>query len=205
MDTTTDPDKRIATLAWRFGTLLIFAVATACALRATTRPAEYQQVQNRLASGWNTWDPRSVLMQVLLPEGLAIRIELRNQQASGEQVLPYAQIGRTEKDAEIVRMGEHATDGSSTDVTVQWRRMTVRVQSATVDGDLLLLITPLQHGPAPARVSVVAEMLWKRPGSVHRIDGEIEAELFPKGHTHFSYGIRSGCAGRHAVGTTAYV
>ena len=162
MPATTNPRKRTVKPATRFGMILTFAAATTSALHATTRPAEYQQVQKALASGWNTWDPRSVLMHVLLPDGLAIRIELHEQQPSGEQVLQYAQIGRPEKDAEIVRMGDHAMDGSYTDVTVQWREMTVRVQSATLDGELLLLITPLQHGSAPVRISVVAETLWDR-------------------------------------------
>jgi len=31
--------------------------------------ARYQQVQHRLAQGWNTWDVNSVTTQVLLPEG----------------------------------------------------------------------------------------------------------------------------------------
>ena len=186
MNTTTDPHKRAATLARRFGKLVIIAAATSSALHATTRPAEYQQVQKRLASGWNTWDPRSVLLQVLLPEGLAIRTELHEQQPSGEQVMEYAQIGRTEKDAEIVRMGDHAMDGSYTDVTVQWRQTAVRVQSATLDGDLLLLITPLQYGPTPVRVSVVAEMLWNRPGSLRRTDDQIEASLSGKAIRIFS-------------------
>ena len=170
----------------RFAMLLICVAATSSALHATNRPAEYQQLQKSLASGWNTWDPRSVLLQVLLPEGLAIRIQLREQQPSGEQVLEYAQIGRPEKDAEIVRMGDHAMDGSYTDVSVQWRQTTVRVQSATLDGELLLLITPLQHGPAPVRISVVAEMLWNRPGSLRRMDEQIEASLSGKAIRIFS-------------------
>jgi putative isomerase len=185
MNTTTEPPKGIARLAGRFGMLLMF-VATASTLHATTRPAEYQQVQKRLASGWNTWEPRSVLLQVLLPEGLAIRTELHEQLPSGDHVLEYAQIGRTEKDAEVVRMGDHAMDGSYTDVTVQWHQMTVRVQSATIDGELLLLITPLQNGPIPVRISVVAEMLWNRPGNVHRMDNQIEASLSGKSIRIFS-------------------
>ena len=177
MSTTTNPRQRTTTLATRFAKLLFLIAFTSSALHATIRPATYQQVQKRLAFGWNTWDARSVLLQVLLPEGLAIRTELREQQPSGEQVLEYAQIGRPEKDAEIVRVGDHAMDGSYTDVTVQWRHMILRVQSATLDGNLLLLITPLQHGPTPARVSVVAEMLWNRPGSVNCLDGQIETSL----------------------------
>ena len=40
--------------------------------------AQYQQVQERLATGWNTWDAHSVTTQVLLPDGLAIHVGLKH-------------------------------------------------------------------------------------------------------------------------------
>src|ERR1700729_3795410 len=40
--------------------------------------AEYRAVQKRLAQGWNTWDVHSVTTQVLLPEGLAIRVGMQH-------------------------------------------------------------------------------------------------------------------------------
>jgi hypothetical protein len=40
--------------------------------------ARYQQLQQQLAVGWNTWDVHSVTTQVLLPDGLAIHVGLKH-------------------------------------------------------------------------------------------------------------------------------
>ena len=38
----------------------------------------YQQLQQRLARGWNTWDTNSMTTHVLLPEGLAIHVGFKH-------------------------------------------------------------------------------------------------------------------------------
>ena len=40
--------------------------------QAFTPSQEYDSLQRKLATGWNTWNTRSVLSHVLLPEGLAV-------------------------------------------------------------------------------------------------------------------------------------
>ena len=50
-----------------------------------------------LAKGWNTWDTNSVLSHVLLPQGLAIKLQIQKGQ-SGE-ILEEALIGRSEFDS----------------------------------------------------------------------------------------------------------
>src|ERR1700756_5324893 len=79
------------------------------------RSAPYEQVQQRLARGWNTWDVHSVATQVLLPEGLAIHVGLKhNSTLNGDAFLGDALIGRFGNDAEVVTPGPHAWDGSYT-------------------------------------------------------------------------------------------
>ena len=59
---------------------------------------EYEQVQKRLARGWNTWDVHSVATQVLLPEGLAIHVGMKhNSTLNGDAFLGDALIGRLER------------------------------------------------------------------------------------------------------------
>jgi hypothetical protein len=58
----------------RTGWLLMLSVAFA----AAQEHREYNAVQMRLARGWNTWDVHSVTTQVLLPDGLAIRIGFKH-------------------------------------------------------------------------------------------------------------------------------
>lgn len=56
------------------------------------RPAEYDAVQRRPASGWNTYENDSVLSHVLMPDGLAIRLGLEKK----GDILSDALIGREE-------------------------------------------------------------------------------------------------------------
>ena len=55
---------------------------------AGPRSQPYEEVQHRLARGWNTWDVHSVTTQVLLPEGLAIHVGLKhNSSLNGDAFL----------------------------------------------------------------------------------------------------------------------
>jgi hypothetical protein len=42
------------------------------------RTSEYRQLKQTLAAGWNTWDTRSVLRHVLLPEGVAVTLMVKD-------------------------------------------------------------------------------------------------------------------------------
>ncbi len=59
---------------------------------------EYKKIQNDLQRGWNTWNTRSVLQQVLLPQGFAINIAFKQHYYLEEQYLREALIGRKGKD-----------------------------------------------------------------------------------------------------------
>jgi putative isomerase len=153
----------------------VLLVLPAAASSAQTVSPEYAAVQQRLASGWNTWDTRSVLTQVLLPEGLALRAGVKNQTTeNGDAYLESALIGRQGKDVERVTPGPHAYDGSYTDLKLEWRGHQMRVQSAHVGQDVVWLFTPEASTiPAsqPAEIVLSATMLWGLPGSV-AIDGD---------------------------------
>ena len=56
---------------------------------------EYEALQKRLAQGWNTWNTRSVLSHVLLPQGFALNLGLR--EYTGRQYLKEALIGRQDE------------------------------------------------------------------------------------------------------------
>jgi putative isomerase len=117
-----------------------------------------------LAKGWNTWDTYNVLSHVLLPQGLAIKLQLLDGQ-SGE-ILEDALIGRSAFDSmEHVTAGPHAYDGSYTELELEWHDIHVRVQSAAVDDELYLLITPLDTAPGDSLI-VKPQMMWDREGEV---------------------------------------
>lgn len=146
----------------------------------TPRSAEYDAVQKHLGSGWNTWDVHSVTTQVLLPEGLAIRVSVRSKTAlNGEAFLADALIGRPGQNTEKVFPGPHAWDGSYTGLRLAWRGIELQIQSAHVGTNLVVLVTPLpseQHRSFPVTVVFSAAYLWNRPGTVARVADRIEAQ-----------------------------
>jgi hypothetical protein len=160
---------------------------------ADTRPRspEYAKVQQRLCRGWNTWDTRSVTTHVLLPEGLAVRIGFQEKKRLyWESFLPTAFIGQMDPNAEQVFPGLHAFDGSYTTLTLTWKGQTFRVQSATENNDLVLLVTPLTpvtpDGPLPITAVFSIGFLWNQPGSVEKTRAGIEARS-PNRKTSFFF------------------
>ncbi len=139
---------------------------------------EYNQVQRRLAQGWNTWDVNSVTTHVLLPEGLAIHLGLKHNTTEGSDAfLRNILIGRLNPGAEQVVPGQHAWNGDYTDLRVTWNGHSWRVQSGTVGGDLVLLATPLPStavSALPPTLVVSVDFLWNQPGTALRRPGLIE-------------------------------
>jgi putative isomerase len=139
---------------------------------------QYEQVQQRLARGWNTWDVHSVTTHVLLPEGLAIHIGLEhNSTEGGDAFLPDALIGRLTPGAEQVFPGEHSWDGGSTDLRISWKGHSWRIQSARDGDDLVLLATPLPCTPIsalPPTIVFSVNFLWNRPGTALKHPDYIE-------------------------------
>jgi hypothetical protein len=137
---------------------------------AQRESADYRAMQGRLARGWNTWDTQSVTTQVLLPEGLAIRLVLRHNTAlNSDAQLNDALIGRRGVGVEQVFPGPHSWGGSYTSLQLTWRGISVRVQSAHDGNDLVLLVTPdavPSNESVPATLAFEAGYLWDRPGSV---------------------------------------
>ena len=143
---------------------------------------EYKALQQRLASGWNTWDVNSVATQVLLPEGLAIHFGLKhNTTESQESFLSDILIGRLTPGAEQVFPGPHSWDGSYTEHRVDWEHQSWRLQTAHDGADLVMLATPLpseavkKMAALPPTAVFSTDFLWNREGTVARLPGHIQA------------------------------
>ena len=139
----------------------------------------YAELTNRLARGWNTWNTRSVLSHVLLPQGFALNLCLK--QVSAQAYLKEALIGRRGAEAEIALPGPHAYDGSYTSVQVLWKGLDVLVQSATAGDDLVVWVTPAPHPDLHALLVVEAGMLWNRPGQVALEASVLETSVLEDG------------------------
>ncbi len=139
--------------------------------------AEYREIKSRLVRGWNTWNTRSVLQHVLLPEGFAINLAFKQHYWLEEKYLGEALIGRSGKGVEEVRPGFHAYDGSYTCLDVSWETLIARVESATDGEDLVLLVTPAKKPSSPVKLIAETGMLWNRPGLLERNGDHLVARL----------------------------
>ncbi len=139
---------------------------------------EYEDLQRKLAQGWNTWNTRSVLSHVLLPEGFALNLGLR--EYVGRQNLKAALIGRRGENEERIHPGPHAYDGSYSELTLKWRGNELLVQSAHAGDDLVLLVTPLSIHPEARRAPLLvveSGILWNRSGFLSLEDSALKGHF----------------------------
>lgn len=120
---------------------------------------EYTDLQSRLARGWNTWNTRSLLCWVNMPSAIAINLGIRSY-ASGKH-LREVLVGR-----EDVRVGPHAYDGSYSDLHVSFSKTQLRIRTATVGDDLVLLAEPECDAARKSLLTVEIGLLWNRPGEI---------------------------------------
>lgn len=119
----------------------------------------YESLQKQLASGWNTWDTRSVLTHVFLPYGFAVDLNLMD--TDGSRVRKF-RIGDRAKGAPLLQPGPHSFDGAYTKMTVSWRGYKLQVESAATGLKNVILIKPLAGTKPGGRLVVRPESLWKR-------------------------------------------
>jgi hypothetical protein len=135
-------------------------IAVSWGVRAQVTPEEaYGKVQRQLAIGWNTWDTRSVLTQVLLPYGAAIDLNLSN--SEGARINTFRVGGEP-----LMHPGPHAYDGSYTDISLEWKGHKLRVQSASDGLKNIILITPSEGNKPDGRLHIVPEALWQRANRI---------------------------------------
>ena len=120
--------------------------------------------------GWNTWNVRSVLSHVYVPDGLAVSLGLKTY--STGCCLREALIGRKGKNDEKVRPGPHAYDGSYTSLELEWNGARVRVETAVADDDWFAVVTLLSAHVKPPALTIEGAVLWNRAGQARR-DGDV--------------------------------
>lgn len=134
------------------------------------RSPEYIRVQNRLQQGWNTWDTNTIAGEVLLPEGLEVRLSLKhNTTLNGNSFLPMMLIGRAGPNEARVKPGPHTYNGSYSSFEVAWADARMSLEAAHAGADLVMLVTPMgqpSSSSLPATAIFSVGFLWNRPGQV---------------------------------------
>ncbi|HKK61251.1 MAG TPA: trehalase family glycosidase [Bacteroidales bacterium] len=128
-----------------------------------------EELQESLARGWNTWNTRNVLSNVLLPEYFAIDLQLYD--PVSDKILNEVLIGQS-RDGEKVTPGPHAYDGSYTMLTVDWRGIKVVVKTAASEDDIAISISPEKKSDA-GKLIINPQMLWGKEGSVEVLEDGI--------------------------------
>ena len=160
-----------------FFTLFLIAQVTA----QSSPQKNYQLIQQKLQSGWGTFNHKSVFSHVLLPECFALNIGFKVKGIATNGYLKEGYISSRDPRPETITPGMHALDGSYTDLTVQWKQLKFRVQSAVTNlKELLLLITPLDDCDLDANLIIEAGMLWNKPGVIAKHGNQLIATVAKK-------------------------
>ena len=133
--------------------------------------------QDSLLQGWNTWNNPSVLSHVKMPEGLNIQLLFRKQR-TGPYWLKDSYVASPKYDfAEKIYPGQHAYDGSYTQLELNWEGQKAVVETASDGIDFYLLYQPLESPELPHILVVETGILWNKPGVLTKEDGAITADF----------------------------
>ena len=138
----------------------------------------YTNLQKGLAQGWNTWNTKSDLSYVYLPNGVAINLWLKN--VSQNKYLKKALIGTK---GVTLNLLEHSYDGSYSELTLKWDGIGVKVQSATKNGNEVLEITPYRSENKNGIIIIKPSLLWGLPGIISRYQYSKKTDI----NTLFAY------------------
>jgi len=173
----------------KFTALLLFGlIANLSEVQSQNVSRNYLDMQTRLTKGWNTWSYGSMLNHVLLPEGLALKVNLRQAFIGTPGDADYFVNEFTTDTSDLVQPVAHSFDGKYTELIINnWKGNSIRVQSAALEKDIIILITPiLKSKDLRFNVELETGMMWNKKGLLERTGDFITAST---GKT--SYQIRS--------------
>ncbi|MBE5791773.1 MAG: hypothetical protein E7322_06400 [Clostridiales bacterium] len=137
---------------------------------------KYDQMKKAFMKGFQTWNVRSVLSHVHMPDGFSVNVAFK--EYSCGHYLKETLIGRFPGEtgrmpAETAFPGLHAYDASYTEMTVSWCGMEIRVESAQDEERFVLLITPLKQQERSAMCVLEGGYLWGKSGYVYKENGAL--------------------------------
>jgi len=140
---------------------------------------KYRELQQRVATGWNTWNVHNVLSHVHLPDGLAINLVLKDENTGEYLRKALLKSGNGEK----IELLSHSYDGSYTELKLQWKGIHIQVQTAILDGDQLMIISPVDELTKANKLIIDPDILWGKDGMLSRDHG-FNTKKLPKHELH---------------------
>ena len=158
---------------------LVMAIGLSTSIQAQTIPEVSDSVarnQNSLLRGWNTWNNPSVLSHVKMPEGLNVQLLFRKQR-TGPYWLRDSYVASPKYDfPEKIYPGQHAYDGSYTQLELNWEGQKAIVETASDGKDFYLLYQPIASPELPHILVAQTGILWNKPGVLTKENGTITAD-----------------------------
>lgn len=123
-----------------------------------------RELFDRLARGWNTWDVRSVTSHVFLPEGLEINLSV---------FIPDSSCYKRDFTwDEVKRFGEHAKDGSYSEIELSFNGLDFRVETAAYGDEIVMKVETLKLWPG-VYYSLEISPVWGRALSIEDRRSEV--------------------------------
>lgn len=139
---------------------------------------QYDTIQNRFKSGWGTYDYKSVFSNVLLPDGLSLKLCFkRRSHVNRDNYLSEAYISSNGQKPEMIKHGLHAYNSSCSVLTCEWQGTTFKVVSAVHESELYLLVTPIQIPEVAPSVVLEVGTPWNRKATVTLNANKINVQL----------------------------
>lgn len=146
-----------------------------------TPSSRYEQLQQNLSSGWNTWDTYHIMNHVLLPYKVSVSLSLVD--ADGNRV-DKCQIGDRTEDYPLIIPGERTYDGRYTELMVIWNNHKLNIQSSSDGINNTILITPQAGNKQGMQVLVCPKKIWNSDCLVS-VEGDTFSFSEPDGQSDF--------------------
>lgn len=125
----------------------------------------YEEMKKQYIRGWRTWDNRSVLSFCFMPDGLGLRLGIKDYQSA--KLLEGVLIGEAKEKGTVIPYA-HTYDGTYTELRVVWGENTLFVQSGIVEDELVILVTPEKQPYKASSLLINGVVLWNREGMVEK-------------------------------------
>ncbi len=139
----------------------------------------YEQHKKKLMNGWQTWNSRSVLSHIMMPECIGINLGLKDYKEPGllEEALIGSNVvsGRNRdieaqphamQQAAAITPYAHAYDNSFTELKLEWFDNILNIKTALDGDDLVMLVTPIKQPKKPSSLLVNGVSLWNKGGII---------------------------------------
>ena len=136
----------------------------------------YAEIQNSLASGWNTFNTWNSLSYVYMPMGFEIAFDLKYQAHNFSGYLHRANFIEGDNwEIPKLKALAHAYDGSYTRMRVDWEDVHAMIETATDGDDFVAVVSPVGEQKHYSALVVRTGLLFNRDGRLFHEDDCIGA------------------------------